>query len=92
MGKSDYAEPKAYRPITLSSFLLKVLERIVQWYLLERVIPPTLPHQHAYTRGLSCEMALSTIRCEIKQQKILWATKTMSFGLVDVLTKTLFGL
>ncbi len=39
VGKSDYVELKAYRPITLSSFLLKGLERIVQWYLLERVIP-----------------------------------------------------
>ena len=61
VGKSDYAEPKAYRPITLSSFLLKGLERIVQWYLLERVLPRQLPYQHAYTKGLSCETALSTI-------------------------------
>ncbi len=65
--KSDYAEPKAYRPITLSSFLLKGLERIVQWYLLEKVIPPTLPHPHAYTRGLSCETALSIIVNDIER-------------------------
>ncbi len=61
VGKSDYAEPKAYRPITLSSFLLKGLVRIVQWYLLERVVPTALLHKHAYTKGLSCEIALSTI-------------------------------
>ncbi len=58
--KSESAEPKAHRPIMLFSFLLKVLERIVQWYLLERVILPTLTYQHVYTRELSCKMALST--------------------------------
>ncbi len=36
--KGNYTEPKAYRPITLSSFLLNGLVRIVQWCLLERVI------------------------------------------------------
>ena len=30
IGKSDYASPKSYRLITLSSFLLKGLERVIQ--------------------------------------------------------------
>ena len=50
-GKEDYSSPKSYRPITLSSFVLKGLERIMLWYLRERVITRALESQHAYTRG-----------------------------------------
>lgn len=32
-GKDDYASPKSFRPITLSNFLLKGLERVVLWQL-----------------------------------------------------------
>ncbi len=56
VGKSDYAEPKAYRPITLSSFLLKGLEGIMQWFLLERVIhftASTCVHQRTVLRNSS---------------------------------------
>ena len=59
VGKKDYALAKAYRPITLSNFLLKGLERLVQWYILEKNVTRPLKHQHAYTRGLSTETALS---------------------------------
>ena len=58
-GKDDYSLAKAYRPITLSNFLLKGLERIVQWYILERNITRPLYAQHAYTVGRSTETALS---------------------------------
>jgi hypothetical protein len=51
IGKSDYSEPKAYRPITLSSFLLKALERVIQWCILERYITKPLANQHAYTKA-----------------------------------------
>jgi len=57
-GKDDYAVPKSFRPITLSNFLLKGLERIVQWELNATVLAP-LYNQHAYTPGLSTETALS---------------------------------
>ena len=60
-GKEDYTSPKSYRPITLSSFVLKGLERIMLWYLREKVITKTLVSQHAYTRGLSTESALSEV-------------------------------
>ena len=61
-GKSDYASTKAYtcRPITLSNFILKALERVIKWYVLENIVSKPLPHQHAYTRGLSTETALTT--------------------------------
>ena len=60
LGKDDYSVPKAYRPITLSNFLLKVMERVINWFLSERVIALPLPNQHAYTRGLGTETALSS--------------------------------
>ncbi len=59
VGKADYAVAKAYRPITLSNFILKGLERVVQWYILETVITSPLSNQHAYTKGRSCDSALS---------------------------------
>ena len=34
-GKEDYAEAKYYRPITLRNFVLKGLERIIHWFILE---------------------------------------------------------
>ncbi len=40
--------------------MLKGLERIVQWFILEHVIDRPLFRQHAYTKGRSCETALST--------------------------------
>ncbi len=58
-GKEDYVIAKAYRPITLSNFLLKGLERLVQWYILEYHLKEPLYKQHAYTKGRSCETALS---------------------------------
>ena len=60
VGKTDYTVPKAYRPISLSSFVLKTLERVLLWYILDHSIREPLVNQHAYTRGLSTETALST--------------------------------
>ena len=62
MGKDDYSVPKAYRPITLSNFLLKVMEKVINWFLSERVIALPLPNQHVYTRGLGTETVLSSLR------------------------------
>ena len=58
-GKSDYGQAKSYRPITLSNFILKGLERIIQWFLTDKLKP--LYAQHAYTAGRSCESALSEV-------------------------------
>ncbi len=67
MGKSDYAQAKSYRPITLSNFLLKGLERLVQWYIVDFVVTRPLYSQHAYTKGRSCDTALSTFVNEIEK-------------------------
>jgi len=56
--KDSYDKPKSFRPITLSNFILKGLERLIQWYLTNEIIDLPLPNQHAYTEGRSCETAL----------------------------------
>ncbi len=61
VGKDTYLSPKSYRPITLSNFTLKVMERVIQWYLNEKVISLPLAGQHAYTQGRSTETALSDV-------------------------------
>ena len=59
--KPDKSSPKSFRPITLASFLLKGLERIVQWHFNETILQNPLSNQHAYTKGRSCDSALSEV-------------------------------
>ena len=58
-GKEDYGLAKSYRPITLSNFILKGLERLVQWFINDSVITDPMHAQHAYTVGRSCDTAVS---------------------------------
>lgn len=59
-GRPSYSVPKAYRPICLSSFLLKTMEKILDRHLRNVVLKfsPLHPNQHAYQTGKSCETAL----------------------------------
>lgn len=59
-GKKDYALAKSFRPISLSSFLLKTLEKVIDRYIRESSLINTPIHdsQHAYRRGRSTETAL----------------------------------
>ena len=67
-GKSDYTEAKAFRPISLTSFLLKTLERICDRFLREGPLQtyPLHPNQHAYTTGKSTETALHNVVSKIE--------------------------
>ena len=60
-GKSDYSNPKSFRPISLTSFCLKTLERLVLWHLEETALKsnPLNRNQHAFRRGYSTSSALS---------------------------------
>lgn len=62
-------DPKAYRPITLSSFILKALEKLMglhvqQNFLKER---PLHINQHAYRVGKSCDSALHQLVSRIEE-------------------------
>ena len=52
-GKTVYDDPKSFRPISLSSFLLKTLEKLVLRYLGDTALKanPLHRHQHAYIPG-----------------------------------------
>jgi hypothetical protein len=68
-GKEDYTDPNAYRPISLTSFMFKTLERLVLWQL-EATTFKTKPmhkNQHAFRRGHSTEIPLSKLTNFVEQ-------------------------
>jgi len=87
VGKETYTSPKSYRPITLSNFLLKGLERIIQWFLTDEVISFPLYAQHAYTKGRSTDTALSTVvdaaERMVHQGKLMMAVSLDCSGAFD---------
>ena len=68
-GKPDYTNPKAYRPITLTSCIFKVLERIVLQELetTDMAANPLNQNQHAFRKGSSCDSALSDMVNDIEK-------------------------
>jgi hypothetical protein len=62
-GKPTYGGPKDYRPISLTSFLHKTTERLVDRFIRDgmAVSSPLYPDQHAYHSGKSTEMALDQL-------------------------------
>ena len=68
-GKPDYSIPKAYRPITLTPFLFKLLERVNAWDIMETALKsnPLHKRQHAYRMRRSTESAISQVLNEIEK-------------------------
>ncbi len=62
-GKKDYSIPRAFRPITLSTFLIKGMERLILWHLNDSVLKvnPLSSNQHAFRKGKSTETCLSNM-------------------------------
>ncbi len=59
-GKKDYSDPRAFRPITLASFVFKTLEKLCLWEIEKKVeIRPINENQHGFRRGRSTCSALS---------------------------------
>jgi len=60
-GKPDYSQARAFRPITLSTIMVKVLERLILWEINETTLQenPLSCNQHAFRKGYSTESALS---------------------------------
>lgn len=69
IGKTDYEVAKSYRPIILTSCLLKGLEKLVYWNLEATTLKdrPYNASQHALRAGKSTESALSEITNEIEK-------------------------
>uniref|UniRef100_A0A6V7LAJ9 RNase H type-1 domain-containing protein n=1 Tax=Bracon brevicornis TaxID=1563983 RepID=A0A6V7LAJ9_9HYME len=69
-GKNCYDTAKAFRPICLSSFLLKTLERLFDRHLKENelMLHPLHTARHAYQEGKSTETALHTLVGKIERR------------------------
>ncbi|KAL7725031.1 hypothetical protein ACLKA6_000913 [Drosophila palustris] len=67
-GKASHVNPKDFRPISLTSFLLKTFERILALHL-KASIPTELisSSQHAYRKGRSTETALHSVIATIEK-------------------------
>jgi retron-type reverse transcriptase len=65
-GKKDKSHKRAYRPITLSSFIIKIFERLFLWDLEQEHFQekPIHEKQHGYRLGKGCDSALAeTLDC-----------------------------
>jgi hypothetical protein len=62
-GKLDYTEATVYRPISLSSFLLKIMEKLVERHIRDGSLReyPLHRNQHAYQIGKSTETAFHNV-------------------------------
>ena len=62
-GKTDYCEPKSFRPISLSPFLLKGLERLIFWHINNTTLKTNPFHSnlYSYREGISTEDALHNL-------------------------------
>jgi hypothetical protein len=70
-GRNSYCGPKDFQPMSLTSFLLKTLERLVDRFLRDEILvsKPLHPNQHAYQAGKSVETAL--------HQLVVWVEKAL---------------
>ena len=68
-GRASYEEAKSFRPISLSSFLLKTVERIIDHYIRDvcLVEHPLHNMQHAYQRGKSTITLLHNVVSNIEK-------------------------
>ena len=62
-GKTDYSQAKSFRPISLTSFLLKTVEKLILWEIQGDSLEsnPISKKQHAFRKGYSCQTAISDL-------------------------------
>jgi len=70
-SRNSYCGPTDLRPISLTLFLLKTIQRLVDRFLRDEILAlqPLHPKQHAYQAGKSVETAL--------HQLVVWAEKAL---------------
>ena len=68
-GKDDYSKAKSFRPISLSSYVFKVIERVILQEIETKVLAlrPLNKNQHAFRKGSSCDSALSSMVTDIEK-------------------------
>jgi ribonuclease HI len=78
-GRDSYEMAKAFRPISLTSFFLKTMERIIDQYIRTGPLKRSPLHesQHAYQRSKSCETALHDL---VSRIEVALNHKIFAFG------------
>ena len=68
-GKRSAADPKSYRPISLSSFLLKSMEKVLDLHIRSEleIKAPLHSHQFAYQKGKSTTTALHSLVTKLEK-------------------------
>jgi len=68
-GKTDYTDPKSFRPISLSSFMLKGLEQLIFWHINNTTLKKNPLHRnlYSYREGMSTEDALHNLVNKIEK-------------------------
>ena len=66
-SRNSYTGPRDFRPISLTSFLHKTMERLVDRFLRDEILAfmPLHPNQHAYQAGKSVETALHQLFVQV---------------------------
>jgi hypothetical protein len=82
--KATYGGPKEYRPISLTSFLFKTMERLVDRFIRDEMVvsSPLHPNQHAYQAGKSTETALHQLVVQV--EKVLNQKETALGVFLDI--------
>lgn len=69
-GKERYDQAKSFRPISLMSFILKILEKLIDRRIRDIELKDNMLHnaQHAYQAGKGTESALHSLITDIEKQ------------------------
>ena len=62
-GKEDYSDARAFRPISLMPVVVKAMERVILWHMLDTNLKenPLNDNQHAFRKGHSTDTALTNM-------------------------------
>jgi len=68
-GRNSYSGPRDFRPISLTLFLFKTMERLVDRFLRDEILAlkPLHPNQHAYQTGKSVETVLRQLVVRVEK-------------------------
>jgi hypothetical protein len=68
-GRNSYSGPREFRPISLTSFLLKTMDKLVDRYLRDEALAqvPLHPNQHAYQAGKWVETELHHLVIRVEE-------------------------
>ena len=60
IGKTDYSDPRSFRPISLMQFMFKIFEKLILWELEEQTGMKLNENQHGFRKGRSVDSALTS--------------------------------